>query len=107
MRACEPAGSPARSPARLIASANGASYRQYVLRLSADRNEYSQRTPSDSLILLIWSACSAEASRSSANRRSTMKTGIFVTPSHLTPKYRADSGTATKGLEGLKSRPGD
>ena len=56
----ESAGNPACSAARLIESANGASYRQYVLRLSADRNEVRQRTPSSSLIRLIWSACSAE-----------------------------------------------
>jgi len=47
------AGRPARCAAFRIASANGASYRQYVLRLSADRNEYSQRTPSSELMRLI------------------------------------------------------
>ncbi len=89
------AGKPARCAARRIESANGASYRQYVLRLSADRNEYSHRTPSSSLIRLIWSACWAEASSSAANRRSTMKIGMSNTPGYLQATYRVGDTSAS------------
>src|ERR1700761_8643309 len=69
------AGRPARAAAVLMASGDGASYRQYVFRLSADRNEYNQRTPSWSLIRLIPSATSRLGSSSSAKLRSTMNMG--------------------------------
>src|SRR5680860_1535527 len=69
------AGSPARTAAVRIASTSSASYRQNVLRLSADRNEVSQRTPASSLMRLISAAVSGVASSRSANRRSTMNTG--------------------------------
>jgi DNA-binding CsgD family transcriptional regulator/tetratricopeptide (TPR) repeat protein len=90
------AGSPARTAARRIASANGASYRQYVLRLSAERKEYSQRTPSSSLIRLIRSATSADASRSSANLRSIMKIGMASPPFCTHLPYRC-AGQAGRG----------
>src|SRR6516162_6659431 len=69
------AGRPARAAAVLMASGDGASYRQYVFRLSADRNEYIQRTPSWSLIRLMPSAASTLGSSSSAKLRSTMNMG--------------------------------
>ena len=61
------AGSPARTAAARIASMSSASYRQNVLRLSADRNDRSQRTPDSSLSRLISAAISALASRRSPN----------------------------------------
>src|SRR5947209_5756720 len=52
------AGTFARLAAATIASADGASYRQYVRRRSALRNEKTQRTPSSALISSIDSTSS-------------------------------------------------
>src|SRR5262249_23252867 len=76
---------------------------QYVFRLSADRKEYSQRTPSSSFIRLIRSAISADASRSSANRRSIRKIGIVIPP--LSILYHTGAATSSTPKRECKYSP--
>src|SRR5436189_102517 len=59
-----------------IASGDGASYRQYVRRRSALRNENSQWTPSSPLISSISWMSSFVRSSCSANVRSIMYSGM-------------------------------
>jgi len=66
----ESTGTPLRRAAATIASGDGASYRQYVRRRSAVRNEWSQLTPSSALPSSIRRTSSPVRSSCSANVRS-------------------------------------
>ena len=65
----------------MIASGEGASYRQYERRRSADRNENSQRTPSSALIVLDQPYVLPGQLELSANVRSIRNSAIVSTRS--------------------------
>src|SRR3954453_522923 len=74
------AGRPARSAAVLIASADGASYRQYVFFLLALRNDINHLTPAASLTAMIPSAPDRVTSSCSAKFRSMTNNGMSYPP---------------------------
>src|ERR1700730_16885033 len=70
------AGRPARLAASRIASPLSASYRQYVFRLSADKNEYSHFTPTAVFISTTALRSSEDAFNAAAKFLSIMNSAM-------------------------------
>ena len=82
------AGTFARRAAARIASGEGASYRQYVRRRSALRNENSQRTPSSALTSSIKQGGIAAQEAEAVAKAIAADAGAQVQPSPCRPVLR-------------------